>query len=179
MDMFTDKLAQKLAAQEIISANSQADAEQMTRLKNQIVEYDECLHKMRGLIEEGTTMLANSRAGSEDVNRLVDEGIAKIRAIQQDTEQLEDFGKRLENRIEKINDGLDDNMHRECVKVYRNVQAVVAEGNEKDLKAIEQMTEVVKANNKKMTLIGIMAGIACLTSVASLVITILTMLHII
>ena len=71
MDMFTDKLAQKLAAQEIISANSQADAEQMTRLKNQIVEYDECLHKMRGLIEEGTTMLANSRAGSEDVNRLI------------------------------------------------------------------------------------------------------------
>ena len=43
MDTFMDKLAQKLNAQEMIKANSAADAEEMNQLKNQLREYDECL----------------------------------------------------------------------------------------------------------------------------------------
>ena len=35
MDTFMDKLAQKLNAQEMIKANSAADAEEMDQLKNQ------------------------------------------------------------------------------------------------------------------------------------------------
>ena len=53
MDMFMDKLAQKLNAQEIIRANTAADAEEMNKLKNQIAEYNECLTKLQQLIEEG------------------------------------------------------------------------------------------------------------------------------
>ena len=100
MDMFTDRLAEKLAAQEIITANSAADAEQIARLKNQIVEYDECLSRLRGLIEDGAAKLENSRAGEEDIERLVQESISKIREMQQDAAQLEEFAARLEERIE-------------------------------------------------------------------------------
>lgn len=47
MDTFMDKLAQKLNAQEMIKANSAADAEEMDQLKNQLREYDECLAQMQ------------------------------------------------------------------------------------------------------------------------------------
>ena len=46
MDTFMDKLAQKLNAQEMIRANSAADAEEMDQLKSQLREYDECLAQM-------------------------------------------------------------------------------------------------------------------------------------
>ena len=46
MDMFMDKLAQKLTAQEIIKANTAADVEELNKLKNQIAEYNECLAKL-------------------------------------------------------------------------------------------------------------------------------------
>ena len=47
MDTFMDKLAQKLNAQEMIKANSAADAEEMDQLKSQLREYDECLAQMQ------------------------------------------------------------------------------------------------------------------------------------
>ena len=49
MDTFMDKLAQKLNAQEMIKANSAADAEEM---KNQLREYDECLAQMQQVNKE-------------------------------------------------------------------------------------------------------------------------------
>ena len=82
---------------------------------------------------------------------------------------------RLEQRIDKINSGIDDNMHRECVKVYRNVQAVVAEGNEKDLKLMEQLTGDVKNGNKKTNLIlGVSVG-ALIISLGGLVLQLIAM----
>ena len=42
MDTFMDKLAQKLNAQEMIKANSAADAEEMDQLKSQLREWLEC-----------------------------------------------------------------------------------------------------------------------------------------
>ena len=47
MDMFMDKLAQKLTAQEIIKANTAADIEELNKLKNQIAEYNECLARLQ------------------------------------------------------------------------------------------------------------------------------------
>lgn len=52
MDTFMDKLAQKLNAQEMIKANSAADAEEMNQLKNQLREYDECLAQMQQVNKE-------------------------------------------------------------------------------------------------------------------------------
>ena len=178
MDMFTDRLAEKLAAQEIITANSAADAEQIARLKNQIVEYDECLSRLRGLIEDGAAKLENSRAGEEDIERLVQESISKIREMQQDAAQLEEFAARLEERIERINSIIDENVHRECVKVYRNVQAVVNEQSEKDNKALEQLSVSVKKSDGKMKLILGISIAALVVSVAGVVLQTLQILHI-
>ena len=40
MDTFMDKLAQKMNAQEMIKANSAAEAAKMEQLQNQVAEYE-------------------------------------------------------------------------------------------------------------------------------------------
>lgn len=57
MDMFMDKLTQKLTAQEIIRANTAADTAELNRLKNQVAEYNECLERLQKLVSEGEDKL--------------------------------------------------------------------------------------------------------------------------
>jgi hypothetical protein len=47
MDTFTDRLAQRLAAQEIIKANSAAEVEKMQKLQGEVRDYQECVTQMR------------------------------------------------------------------------------------------------------------------------------------
>ncbi len=204
MDMFMDKLAQKLNAQEIIRANAAADAEEMNKLKNQIAEYNDCLTKLQKLIEEGTAALQNAEAGSEDIHRIAEEAIGKIQAIQQNnagleqvsgqlTERLEhletEMGKKLEEVSRQLGslseEGLaekfaavDENTHKECVKVYRNVQAVVVEESGKQTEAAENVSKTVNALGGKVSAILGISVAALVFSLAGVVLQILNALNI-
>ncbi len=204
MDMFMDKLAQKLNAQEIIRANAAADAEEMNKLKNQIAEYNDCLTKLQKLIEEGTAALQNAEAGSEDIHRITEEAIGKIQAIQQNnagleqvsgqlTERLEhletEMGKKLEEVSRQLSslseEGLaekfaavDENTHKECVKVYRNVQAVVVEESGKQTEAAENVSKTVNALGGKVSAILGISVAALVFSLAGVVLQILNALNI-
>ena len=46
MDTFMDRLSHKRSSQEMIQANSAADAAKMEQLKNQITEYDTLLQEL-------------------------------------------------------------------------------------------------------------------------------------
>lgn len=189
MDMFMDKLAQKLNAQEIIRANAAADAEEMNKLKNQIAEYNDCLTKLQKLIEEGTAALQNAEAGSEDIHRLAEEAIGKIQAIQQNNAGLEQMSGQLAqklehvetemgNKLETMSAAVDENTHKECVKVYRNVQAVVVEESGKQIEASEKTSKSVNALGGK---VGAVLGIsvaALVFSLASVILQILSALNI-
>ena len=102
MDMFMDKLAQKLNAQEIIRANTAADTEELNRLKNQVAEYNECLKRLRSLIDEGTEKLRGAQTGGESVERLVAESLEKLQSVRQDNTGLEELGKKLEELGTKL-----------------------------------------------------------------------------
>lgn len=89
MDTFMDKLAQKLNAQEMIKANSAADAEEMNQLKNQLREYDECLAQMQQVNKElravnhaMETLMSETIA--PEVTKLSEESVAAIRKMQQE-----------------------------------------------------------------------------------------------
>ena len=152
MDTFMDKLAQKLNAQEMIKANSAADAEEMDQLKNQLREYDECLAQMqqankelRAVNHAMETLMSETIA--PEVTKLSEESVAAIRKMQQEnTEKLQELQQEYTTKLEEIRqnteeleelrkhldeklDGSDENVHKECVKVYRNVQAAVVEEN--------------------------------------------------
>ena len=67
MDIFVDKLAQRATAQEIIKANTAADVEELNRLKNQVVEYNECLTRLQALIDDGSGKLEKMQIGRAHV----------------------------------------------------------------------------------------------------------------
>ena len=154
-----DKLAQKLNAQEMIKANSAADAEEMDQLKSQLREYDECLAQMQQVNKELKAINQEmeklmSETIAPEVTKLSEEGVAALQKLQQEnTEKLEALGQQYTAKLEELQQSTEvldelqkhvdeklstteENVHKECVKVYRNVQAVVVEENEKQTEAI-------------------------------------------
>lgn len=152
-----DKLAQKFSAQEMIKANSQAEAEEMKRLQLQVSEYEKILQEMRklnyrnteltekldlmigdnadkiqGMKEEEQRLIAalrdltdeQTRNREAELERKAEERIEQERAAEsQKQTDLAAITDLLENKFQKS----DDFVHKENVKVYRNVQAVVVD----------------------------------------------------
>lgn len=203
MDMFMDKLAQKLNAQEIIKANTAADTKEMNKLKNQIEEYNECLDRLKKLVEEGEAAFKNAQASRQNIDQLTEESILKIRDIQDENAGLQELGDRLKHlekgvekllrngeeaaetarvleenareKLESIEKAVYENVHKECVKVYRNVQAVVTEAGGK---VTEETGTAVKAVSGRIgTLLGISVA-ALVFSLASVALQILNLLNI-
>ena len=226
MDTFMDKLASKFNAQEMIRANSAAEAKENERLQKEVEVYKQCLQEMREI------SLQNSSTADE-VAELVKASLDKIAAIQVESSKSDDviaamqsnsdvmlnavrnssnemlnavrsnseemFGAvknnsdvmlssmrgalklnadtvmgAIEGSSDKIlaelqagNDGFKDalknellaeikkelksqeeNVHKECVKVYRNVQAVITDENEKQT---EEIISAQSKNSKKAT----------------------------
>lgn len=264
MDIFMDKLAQRDNAQEIIRANTTAEIKELDALRSRVAEYNDCLNRLQKLVDESSAGWKNtSRESAAEVNRLVEEGLAKIREIQQDASGLEKLGSRLgsmdsqmeklggrlgnmdsrmeklggqlgnvndqlSGRLDNVNDRLgnvsvqvdsvngqigaciaqlgdmkgeisgqveqisrrleekpaegleekfaiaDENVHKECVKVYRNVQAVVLEESGKQGETLAGMSgrlNVVKSR------LGIVLGISVAALVFSLAGAVLQILN--
>lgn len=129
MDNFMDKLAQKWNAGELIKANTAAEAMELKRLQEQVAEYEEILQEMRKLNLKNVELVEASK-------QLVEEGIGEVASILQQKKDEGDY-KQL---VDEIIDKSEEFVHKENVKVYRNVQAVVVDG----LK--EQTEELVKQN---------------------------------
>lgn len=199
MDTFMDKLAQKLNAQEMIKANSAADAEEMDQLKNQLREYDECLAQMQQvnkelkaisqemerlmaetivpevtkLSQEGVAALQKmQQENTEKLETLTQQYAAKLEELQQSTEALDELQKHVDEKLSNT----EENVHKECVKVYRNVQAAVVEENEKQTEAVT--ARVKESLGGKMNgVLGVSIAAVVLT-VADIVLHVLSILHI-
>ncbi len=273
MDMFMDKLAQKLTAQEIIKANTAADTEELNKLKGQVKDYSECLDRLEQLIEEISEKLSGTQSvDGESINRIQavledrldtmakaltaqmeifdknnntviqqeaaqkdfivqqreqaarqqelaeqqkeltaqlksleekqQEVLAGLKALtevhQAAVQKLEEGQKAVSGKIEEVErgfvekleglqkeesgepldekiDAMEENVHKECVKVYRNVQAVVVEESAKQKEAVEELDKRVKESGGKM---GLILGISIAALICSLAGTILQCLTI-
>ena len=104
---------------------------------------------------------------AERISHLVEEGIGRIRAVQLDNSTLEQIPIILTQQLEELRDALEkelseraeqdgvrmedkwnmlnDSVHKECVKVYRNVQSVVVEENRKQEAAVKAQAGRLKA----------------------------------
>lgn len=250
MDMFMDKLAQKLNAQEIIRANTAADVEELNKLKNQITEYNECLVRLQRLIDEGFGKISGIRGEEGEIARLAGESSEGIKALREDTEsfrrligqqqgQLDMMEKSLTAKMESLSvsvaelagrqeeslsammagqteemadrmkaqfssmigqtefltasvrekveqlcgqleaqssgglserlDALEENVHKECVKVYRNVQAVMVEESGKQSEALTgALTETKEGVAFLKKKVGAVLGISVAAMILSL-----------
>ncbi len=94
MDNFTDKLAQKLSAQEMIKANAQAEANEMRRLQEQVAQYEAILQDMRKLNYKNSEL-------TDKINALVDESINKVQISHSEGDETEnsEVSKQLSSEI--------------------------------------------------------------------------------
>lgn len=198
MDNFMDKLAQKLNAQEMIKANSAADAAQMSRMQSQMAEYDAALQEIRKLglknAEAADKLNELINESGKRMDELTKESLAKIEDIQKqdNTEQLEkklqENNALLEEKLNGLAESIQNNrkeieellkkteeyVHTEDVKVYRNVQAVVVEEAEKHT---EVFSAAQSAASKKTTAILVISIISMLGVAADVVLNLLKLLN--
>lgn len=205
MDNFIDKLAQKFSAQEMIKANSQAEAAEMKRLQMQVAEYEKILQEMRKLNYKNAEL-------SEKMDTLIGDNTEKIQEMKEDerklvtalrdltdeqtrnreaelerkeTERLEreaqgrqktenDMNALTELLEEKFNH-TDDFVHRENVKVYRNVQAVVVDETNR---RIEEDAKEYGRLGAKFNFVMILSVVSMLASIASLLLWAMTAFNI-
>lgn len=115
---------------------------------------------------------AESKSDTESIEQLKYFIEGKMQSLQQDKGDSEKLEASLTGKFEETQ----EKMHKECVKVYRNVQAAMQEENEKQNTDLSKQMDAMK---KKMSLVTAAAAIAGLVGVASLVLQILSVMHII
>ena len=186
MDTFMDKLAQKLTAQEIIRGNLAADAEEMDTLKDQVKDYQECIDQVKALSELMERKMNNVPEIDENLDRLrrlIDMKFSELPGVIEgrlDSKLEARNDDKLDEKIEGIPGMLDEkfqntreSVHKECVKVYRNVQAVVVEESSKQIIAQADEMKTVRDEVQKAKLMSTIAMGAAVLGVILQVLSVL------
>jgi len=156
MDIFIDKFAQRRNAQELIRANYMAEAEENERLTSKLHRYDEALQDMRKLslqnienaektrllLDEGMRKIQELQIVPKE-DGLVEEALkqqkdamealfaaqkdAMVDLLNEQQATIEGMMLAQKRAMEDLEKASEDFMHKESVKVYRNIQAVVEE----------------------------------------------------
>ncbi len=123
MDTFIDKLAQKKNAQEMIRANSAAEAAKMEQMRKQLAAYDEVMQEIR-------RVNIKTAENVDNVRTVLAQCMEKLESIETEGGQAQELEKQLagiKTLLEERISQSEEFMHKENVKVYRNVQAAFSE----------------------------------------------------
>ncbi len=158
MDTFIDKIAQRRNAQEMILANMTAEAAKMEQMQNQMKAYDELMQEIRrvnlktaenlsdvqGTLKEYMEKFEAMQA-DQSRDEEMRQAFAQMRELLADNSESEENRQAMtqlrENLEEKFRES-DDFLHKENVKVYRNVQAAVTE-------ELNRQTEELKKSQRE------------------------------
>lgn len=178
MDNFMDKIAQRLAAQEIIRANSAAEAAEFEKLQMKVSEYDACMQEIRKLnlrnSENEMKIQEYLDQNKLEMQNLLEDCIQRIQTLEISGGSTEEIEKTIEEmtlhltnntqRLDELFQQSNDFAHKENVKVYRNVQAVVVEEMDKLSKEFAERQKKSAARQQLHTILLIIAVIASLAS---------------
>ena len=160
MDSFIEQIAQKNDPDEMIKANAAAEAKQIGDLEERVENYESLLQEMKQI------NLKNMESAAK-ITEMLDGGITVN--MPEQTESNAD--------IEALFEQTNNNVHRENVKVYRNVQAVVNDGLRNQTSAIvEESTKVTRKQMRFIKILGILILVLVAADVAIDVLRILGML---
>ena len=73
---------------------------------------------------------------------------------------------------------MEENVHKECVKVYRNVQAVMVEESGKQKDAMEEAAREIKNSRGKLGMLVAFSALAMVFALAGVVVQILSLTNI-
>lgn len=175
---------------------------QLTLFKNQMEKYDDCLQEMRRLnlknIEsaQGVQELAdkaNEKLGQTvgnveaasvskiketsdlsiaGINQTLNESLAKIAEIKENSDNLEQVTENmaeLQTKIEERFKTMEDFLHVDNVKVYRNVQAaMIEELGKQEAQLKEEQSKLAKGNKALLPFVIV----TMIISITNLVVTI-------
>lgn len=136
----------------------------------------------RPMLDEIAARLDN-RAALEEIASKIDSRptlteITEALAAQADAEEP-DAGKELGEKLDEVNAQLTDHVHKENVKVYRNVQAALIDENKKLAEALAMPQADIKAQldkvDKKVTGLKALAVITLIASLANIALWVLDM----
>ena len=116
---------------------------------------------------------------SARVEELINAALAKIAEIQkgeQNTEELNALLEELKQVQDEKFENLTDHVHKESVKVYRNVQAVIVE---ELAKSNDASAKKLASASRKVTFVLVLSLLSMLVSAAGLAFQILVYLNII
>ena len=142
MDTFMDKLASKINAQEMIRANSSAEAKENERLSQEVEEYRQCLQEMRQI------SLQNS-ATADEIAELVKTSMDKIAAIQAESGKSDDVVAAMQNNLNEMLNAIRMNSDKLVSVVSGNadrVMSVVEGSSDKVMNALEGSTDKIVSN---------------------------------
>ncbi len=160
MDTFIDKLAQKRNAQEIIRANTTAETAKMEQMQKQLQAYD-------GLMQEMRKVNLRTAENAAEVKNVLKECMDRLEGMQtvdgqdgSNEQTLTEIRQLLEEKFRQS----EDFMHKENVKVYRNVQAALIEELNKQTEELKKSQAQNKASKALLpisilVLIGVIANI--------------------
>lgn len=198
MDNFMDKLAQRFNAQEMIKANSQAEAQEIGRLREQLKAYEDCLQDMRRLNLKNVEVADKTQHLTAQMSELTAQAIhaieesrgkenekleAALTAMQEAValvkNEMEESGKLSAENQEKLlavsesfgasSEKVEEFVHKECVKVYRNVQAVLLEELKNQTKELEEKLEQSQKGKKWLYVLLVLTLLAGLGNLGILI----------
>ena len=180
MDTFMDKLAQKFTAQEIIKANSAAEAAELQRTREQVEKYNDCLQEMKQVNDETKAVIAqmeqtlaigmeqfkNAELPLDGLRVLLETNLEKLQDLQEKSGNKQE---NLKEHMEAVSNNVMDFVHKENVKVYRNVQAVVVDELKKQNEELAVKFDGITKRQRTIRNFAISAMVFALLSAAALV----------
>ena len=158
MDTFMDKLAQKFTAQEMIKANSAAEAAELQRTRDQVKKYNDCLQEMKQVNDDTQATLAQ-------INETLAAGMEQFKNAEI---PLDGLNENLKGHMEGISNDIMDFVHKENVKVYRNVQAVVVEELKKQNEELGAKLDAMSKTQRTTRNVAVSAMFFALLAAAAL-----------
>lgn len=133
---------------------------------------EESQRKLETISEESRQKLETiSEESRQKLQTISEESHQKLQELQQNQLNMDEIKNGISEQLQESN----DNVHRECVKVYRNVQAIVVEESGKQKENVNESVKQLKGKLKAV--FGISIG-ALAVSVLGLVVQVLNLLHV-
>ena len=169
MDLFIDKLAQKFTPDDDTKKNQAADAKEIKKLREKVENYEKLLQEMKLVNLKNMESAEKLRDMVEDIAAAMDkteseEHVPDMTALTE-VKEAADADREM---IKGLFDKQSDTIHKENIKVYRNVQAAVTDSLTDQTKSIldAQQAGFKKSGTGFLKVMSVLIFIAILADIA-------------
>lgn len=174
-----DKLSESASAEKMVGEIRQFFTEFSQDVQKSVTAVTEGNAKIVESVKEGNAKIAECIAAE---NKHITEKLAidqqkLVQTIMEELNKLRETATELNNLQETIK-ALEDYVHKENVKVYRNVQAVVLEQASQKTRELGDRLDRLEKSSKKGNSLQLLVVVTLLTAAASVVLQVLQLLSV-